>query len=64
MTKDKNTILKLDPFEFGAVLESLIDERNGLKREDKPTDTVDSVILKMSRAKNGQEQERDRDEAR
>ena len=64
MKADRLTILKLDRYEYGAVLTSLINERNKKLREGKSTDTYDDVILKMSKAKNGQERECDCNEAR
>jgi hypothetical protein len=62
---DVNTVLKLDRYERGAVLESLLEQRNELIRENRPTDTIDAVLIKMSRAKQerqrGADRERERD---
>jgi hypothetical protein len=61
-----HTTIKLDDYEYGAVIESLVDERNGLIREQRPTDTIDGIILKLDRAKNPCRKRKDRcrDDAR
>jgi hypothetical protein len=64
MFGDDKTVIKLDRYEVGAVLNSLIDERNDLIREKRPTDTIDEVILKVHHAKPGRDRERSSDEAR
>jgi hypothetical protein len=63
MFADK-TVLKLDRYEVGAVLTSLIGERNDLIHEHKATDTIDGVILKLHKAKTEKVKERERDEER
>jgi len=49
---DKDTlVVKLDPVEYGAVCESLIDERNERIRENQPHEAYDNALLKMHKAK-------------
>jgi hypothetical protein len=61
---EEKTVIKLDRYEVGAVLTSLIGERNDLLHEKKSTETIDNVILKIDRAKTERVKERERDEAR
>lgn len=46
MCNDKKT-LELDKYECGVIFHSLKDKRNQMLREDKPTDAVDDVLLKV-----------------
>jgi len=57
-------ILRLDRYEYGVVFNSLNEFRNDLIKEHKPTDVVDDVIIKISKAKSKHEKERCRNEAR
>ena len=50
MEGDTATI-ELDRYERGAVLLALTDERNKLLSEKRPTDTVDDVLIKLSKIK-------------
>lgn len=59
---DDTATIELDRFERGAVIVALTDERNRLLGERRPTDTVDEVLIKLSKAR---PRKRDgRDEAR
>lgn len=60
--KEETRILELDKYEYGVVFHSLNDKRNELIKEQRPTDAVDDVLLKVidAPAKKG----RWRDEAR
>ena len=44
---EKKRILELDKYECGAVFESLNEKRNQLIQENRPTDTIDDVLLKV-----------------
>jgi hypothetical protein len=46
ITKDSR-VLELDEYEYGVVFNSLNDERNKLIGEERPTDAVDDVLLKI-----------------
>jgi len=48
---DETATIELDRYERGAVLVALTGERNKLLDEKRPTDTVDDVLIKLSRAK-------------
>lgn len=39
--------LELDKYECGVIFHSLKDKRNQMIQEDKPTDAVDDVLLKV-----------------
>jgi hypothetical protein len=60
--RDEVTVVKLDDTDFGVVVTSLSDKRNELIREEKSTDVIDEVIIKVAHAK--RKKERWRDEAR
>ena len=63
--KEETTVLELDPYECGAVFESLKDKRNSMILENRPTDTVDDALLKVIDAMNEPRRRgRRRDEAR
>jgi hypothetical protein len=62
--KESKAIIKLDPYEYGAVLMSLVEERNSLIRNCKATDTIDRVIVKLNNAKKRDDRERERDDSR
>ena len=44
--KKERRILVLDRYEYDIIINALNDFRNGLIREDRPTDWVDEVLLK------------------
>ena len=46
MGKEAQRILTLDEYEHGVVVNALNDMRNGLIREDRPTDFVEEVLIK------------------
>jgi hypothetical protein len=46
MGKEEKRILTLDEYEHGVVVNALNDMRNGLIREDRPTDFVEEVLIK------------------
>ena len=46
MGKEEKRILTLDESEQGVIINALNDMRNGLIREDRPTDFVEEVLLK------------------
>ena len=60
--KDDKRILELDKYEYGVVFSTLNDKRNELLKEQRPTDTVDDVLLKVIDAP--AKKRRWRDEAR
>lgn len=45
--KDETKVLELDKYEYGVVFHSLNDKRNELLREQRSTDAVDDVLLKV-----------------
>jgi len=60
--KDDKRILELDKYEYGVVFNTLNDKRNELLKEQRPTDAVDDVLLKVIDAP--AKKRRWRDEAR
>ena len=44
---EERRVLELDKYEYGVVFHSLNDKRNELLREQRPTDAVDDVLLKV-----------------
>jgi len=60
--KDDKRILELDKYEYGVVFSTLNDKRNELLKEQRPTDVVDDVLLKVIDAP--AKKRRWRDEAR
>ena len=60
--KEEVTIVKLDDIGFGVVVTSLSDKRNSLIRDNKSTEIVDEVLIKLSQSK--RKKERSNDEAR
>lgn len=46
MCREKKT-LELDKYECGVIFHSLKDKRNRMIQEEKPTDAVDDVLLKV-----------------
>lgn len=46
MSDDKKT-LELDKYECGVIFHSLKDKRNQMIGEERPTDAVDDVLLKV-----------------
>ncbi|HCC34780.1 MAG TPA: hypothetical protein DEQ02_03780 [Ruminococcaceae bacterium] len=60
--KEEKVILELDPYEEGAVISALNELRNKELENQKPTDFVDDLLLKVLHAP--QKKVRVRDEAR
>lgn len=60
--KAEQRIVALDPYEEGAVITALNDMRNKELEDEKPTDFVDDLLLKILHAP--QKKVRVRDEAR
>lgn len=46
MVRDRVT-LELDKYEYGVIFHSLKDKRNQMLKEEKSTDIVDDVLLKV-----------------
>lgn len=47
MGKEEKHIVMLDKYEHGVVINALNDQRNDLLSEQRPTDIVDEVLLKV-----------------
>ena len=62
MEKTEKRVLTLDRYEHGVVINALNEMRNGLLEEERPTDIVDEVLLKVLDAP--PKKEKRRDEAR
>lgn len=52
MDKEKRYHLVLDEYEHGLMLRSLNDEKTKLMREDRMTDAIDELIIKVGMAPN------------
>lgn len=48
--QEEKRVLELDRYEYGVVFHSLNDKRTELIREQKPTDAVDDVLMKVIEA--------------
>lgn len=46
MSEEKKT-LELDKYECGVIFHSLKDKRNEMIKENRPTDAVDDVLMKV-----------------
>ena len=46
MAKEEKSVLELDRYEHGVVINALNDMRNDLIGESRPTDVVDELLLK------------------
>lgn len=44
---DEKVVLELDKYEYGVVFHSLKDMRNEMLKENRSTDAVDDVLLKV-----------------
>jgi len=44
--KEEERVLTLDDYEYGVVVNALNELRNGLIKEERPTDAVDELLLK------------------
>ena len=56
---DETKVLELNKYEYGVVFHSLNDKRNELLREQRSTDAVDDVLLKVIDAPAKKEKKRD-----
>jgi hypothetical protein len=61
---DEKRVVMLDDFEQRLMVNGLTDFRNDLLREDKPTEDVDDLILKVIDAPTKKEKRRSAREAR
>lgn len=61
---DEKRVVMLDDFEQRLMVNGLTDFRNDLLREDKPTEDVDDLILKVIDAPTKKEKRRSEREAR
>ena len=61
---DEKRVVMLDDFEQRLMVNGLTDFRNDLLREDKPTEDVDDLILKVIDAPTKKEKRRSECEAR
>ena len=61
---DEKRVVMLDDFEQRLMVNGLTDFRNDLLREDKPTEDVDDLILKVIDAPTKREKRRSDREAR
>ncbi|MDL2289583.1 hypothetical protein LJB83_02335 [Clostridia bacterium OttesenSCG-928-F22] len=57
--KEEKRVLELDKYEYGVVFHSLNDMRNDLIKEERPTDAVDDVLMKVIDAPTKKEKKRD-----
>lgn len=61
---DEKRVVMLDDFEQRLMVNGLTDFRNDLLREDKPTEDVDDLLLKIIDAPTKKEKRRSEREAR
>ena len=47
MQKEKKRIVTLDKYEHGILVNALNEQRNDMLAEQRPTDAVDDVLLKV-----------------
>lgn len=64
MTPDEKVVVTLDNFEQRLMVSGLADFRNDLLRDDKPTEDVDDLILKVIDAPTQKEKKKADREAR
>lgn len=62
--KDEKRVLTLDAYEHGVMVNALNELRNDLIKEERPTDTVDELLLKTIDAPTKKQKRRSHDEAR
>lgn len=63
MEQEERRVIALNSYEHGVVINALNELRNGLIREEQPTDVVDELLLKTIDAPTRRTR-RNRDEAR
>lgn len=59
MERTEKRVLTLDRYEHGVVINALNEMRNDLLEEERPTDFVDEVLLKVIDAPTKKEKRRD-----
>ena len=59
MEKTEKRVLTLDRYEHGVVINALNEMRNDLLEEERPTDIVDEVLLKVIDVPTKKEKRRD-----
>ena len=59
MERTEKRVLTLDRYEHGVVINALNEMRNDLLEEERPTDIVDEVLLKVIAAPTKKEKRRD-----
>ena len=59
MERTEKRVLTLDRYEHGVVINALNEMRNDLLDEERPTDIVDEVLLKVIDAPTKKEKRRD-----
>lgn len=59
MERTEKRVLTLDRYEHGVVINALNEIRNDLLEEERPTDIVDEVLLKVIDAPTKKEKRRD-----
>lgn len=59
MERTEKRVLTLDHYEHGVVINALNEMRNDLLEEERPTDIVDEVLLKVIDAPTKKEKRRD-----
>ena len=59
MERTEKQVLTLDRYEHGVVINALNEMRNDLLEEERPTDIVDEVLLKVIDAPTKKEKRRD-----
>ena len=59
MERTEKRVLPLDRYEHGVVINALNEMRNDLLEEDRPTDILDEVLLKVIDAPTKKEKRRD-----
>ena len=59
MERTEKRVLTLDRYEHGVVINALNEMRNDLLEEERPTDILDAVLLKVIDAPTKKEKRRD-----
>lgn len=59
MERNEKRVLTLDRYEHGVIINALNEMRNDLLEEERPTDIVDEVLLKVIDAPTKKEKRRD-----
>ncbi len=58
---NEKVMVTLDSFEQRLMVKGLVDFKNGLKREDKPLEDIEDLILKVIDAPPAKEKRRERE---